>query len=484
MTQMSLLKQGSYINGQWLTSSQTIDVFNPATGESISQVFNAVECDVINAVNAAKKSLPVWSAYTAVERANILQCWFRLILENKQQLAELLTLEQGKTLNESLSEIEYGASFIEWFAEEGKRAYGDVVPHSSRNNRSLVIKQPVGVVAAITPWNFPNAMITRKAAAALAAGCTFVVKPSELTPLSALALAELADQAGIPAGVFNVVVTDDAKAAGKILTEHVDVAKFTFTGSTAVGKQLIAQCAGTVKRVSMELGGNAPFIIFDDADIDAAIKGLLAAKFRNAGQTCIAANRIFVQHQILATFTEKLLEAIKTLTLGNGMYEGTDIGPLITKEAVNNIYCLVENALTQGAQLLSGHTMKSTSALGDNYYPVTVLSHVNNTMDVVKEEVFGPVISIIEFDTEPQVLALANDTEYGLSAYFYSQNLSRVWRMSEQLQFGMIGINEAAISNVAAPFGGIKQSGSGREGSQYGLQDYLNIKYLNIGIEP
>jgi succinate-semialdehyde dehydrogenase/glutarate-semialdehyde dehydrogenase len=389
-----------------------------------------------------------------------------------------LTLEQGKPLAEAKGEIAYGAAFIEWFAEEGKRVYGDTIPGPSGDKRIVVIKQPVGVVAAITPWNFPNAMISRKAAAALAAGCTFVVRPATQTPLSALAMAELAERAGIPAGVFNVVVGDDARGMGKVLTEHEDVAKFTFTGSTGVGKSLISQCASTVKKVSMELGGNAPFIVFNDADIDAAVAGALVSKYRNAGQTCVCTNRILVQEGVLAEFTEKFVTAVKGLSLGNGLDEGVTIGPMISAKAVGDVKVLVDDSINQGAKIVLGD---SDVSLGESFLSPIILTNVTNDMAIASNEIFGPVSGIISFKEESDALEIANDTEFGLAAYFYSRDIGRIWRVAEGLEFGMIGINEGIISNAAAPFGGVKQSGSGREGSKYGLDDFLEIKYLCMG---
>ncbi|TYK66924.1 NAD-dependent succinate-semialdehyde dehydrogenase [Colwellia echini] len=477
MIHSSLVKHSSFINGQWLSSEDTFDVINPYNQELVAKLANANVVDTENAVTAAKQALKAWSALSADDRSIILRKWFDLIMANQDELATILTLEQGKPLAEAKGEIAYGASFIEWFAEEGKRVYGDTIQAPSADKRIVVIKQPVGVVAAITPWNFPNAMIARKAAAALAAGCTFVIKPATLTPLSALALAELSIQAGIPPGVFNVVVGNDSKTLGKVLTTHKDVAKFTFTGSTAVGKTLLKQCTSTVKKVSMELGGNAPFIVFDDADIDAAVKSAISSKFRNAGQTCVCTNRILVQESILEEFTNKFVSAVKSLQLGNGLDDNISIGPMITKEATCTVTQLVEDSIKAGAELLTG----GNSDLGENFYQPTVLSGVTNTMPIATNEVFGPIAPIISFNTEQQAIDMANDTDYGLAAYFYARDIGRVWRVAEALQFGMVGINDSAISNAAAPFGGIKQSGSGREGSKYGLDDYLEIKYLSMG---
>ena len=403
-------------------------------------------------------------------------------MQHQNDLAILLTSEQGKPLAEAVGEITYGASYIEWFSEEGKRAYGDVIPAPSPDKHISVVKQGVGVVTAITPWNFPNAMIARKAAAALAAGCTFVVRPSELTPLSALALAELAEQAGIPAGVFNVVVGLDAAAMGKVLTQHKDIAKVSFTGSTAVGKLLAKQSADSVKKLSLELGGNAPFIVFDDADIDAAVQGAIAAKFRNAGQTCVCANRFFVHESIEAEFTDKLIEAIKLFDIGNGLSAKVNLGPLIDHKAKVKVDSLIEQAIVDGALL---HYKGNNDLLGSisdtNFVQPHVLTKVTNDMSIAQQEVFGPVASIISFDDEETVIKEANDTDFGLAGYFYTENLKRVFRVAKALDYGMLGINEGIISNAAAPFGGVKQSGYGREGSKYGLEDYMSIKYLCFG---
>jgi succinate-semialdehyde dehydrogenase/glutarate-semialdehyde dehydrogenase len=478
LSDKSLLKQQSFINGQWCASQSVFDVLNPANNQVVARVSDATVSDAKKAVDAAKQALPEWSAMPAHMRANLLRKWFDLIMENQGDLAVILTLEQGKPLAEAKGEVAYGASYIEWFAEEGKRVYGDVIAAPSQDKRIVVIKQPVGVVAAITPWNFPNAMITRKAAAALAAGCTFVVRPATLTPLSALALAELAQRSGIPDGVFNVVVGKDAAGIGKVLTQDPNVSKFTFTGSTEVGKTLIRQCASTVKKVSMELGGNAPFIVFDDADIDAAVQGAIAAKYRNAGQTCVCANRILVDRKVLTSFTQKFVKEVKKLKVGNGMDASVSIGPMINRGAMNDTQTLVDESLEQGATLeLSGGPVKGD---GSFYQPV-VLSNVSNDMAIAQNEIFGPVAPIIPFDTEQEAIAIANSTEYGLAAYFYARDIGRIWRVAEQLDFGMVGINEGMISNAAAPFGGVKQSGNGREGSKYGLDDFLEIKYLCMG---
>ncbi|WP_100914148.1 NAD-dependent succinate-semialdehyde dehydrogenase [Pseudoalteromonas spongiae] len=470
----SLIKQSSFVNGSWLSSNSSFDVVNPFNNESLLQVDDIEITQVEDAVSAAKSAQQAWQSTTAYERAAQLKKWGELLTDNLDDLALLLTLEQGKPLAEARGEIRYGISYIEWFCEEAKRVYGDTIPALSNSQQVIVTKHSVGVVAAITPWNFPNAMITRKAAAALAAGCCFIVKPSELTPLSALAMAELSLQAGIPKGVFNVVVGTNAKAIGEVLTTHADIAKFSFTGSTAVGKLLTKQAASTVKRVSMELGGNAPFIVFDDADLEAAASGLIAAKFRNAGQTCVCANRIYLAESIkqpfLAIFTEKL----KQLTQGNGLND-VQLGPLINQTAIDKVTQLVNTALSEGAHI---HYQGEASATG---YPATILINCCNSMEIAQNEIFGPVATIFSFDDEQSAINLANDTEYGLAAYFYSQNINRIMRAANQLKFGMLGINEGVISNAAAPFGGVKQSGYGREGSVYGLDDYLEIKYLCLG---
>lgn len=478
ISDLSLVKSSSYINGEWYEGEAMFSVYNPATGQCIANVSDANDTLVKQAVEFAKKAFCQWSNLSAYKRAQHLQTWCALIRQHIEDLSRILTLEQGKPLAESRGEIAYGASFIEWFAEEAKRVCGDTIPSSSDDKRIMVLKQPIGVVSAITPWNFPNAMITRKAAAAMAAGCTFVVRPSELTPLSALALAELAERAGIPAGVFNVVVGQDAPSMGKVLTQHPDVSKFTFTGSTAVGKVLSAQCATTVKKVSMELGGNAPFIVFEDADIAQAVNGAIASKYRNAGQTCICTNRIFVDEKIVDDFTKQYLAAVNKLTVGNGVNDDISVGPMITEQAVKRVDRLVTESVYAGAHVLTGGKL---SDQGKCYYPPTILTNVCNDMPVAQNEIFGPISAIISFKDEQEVIQQANDTDYGLAAYFYAKDINRVWRVAEQLEYGMVGVNEANISNAAAPFGGVKQSGYGREGSKYGLDDYLEIKYVCIG---
>jgi succinate-semialdehyde dehydrogenase / glutarate-semialdehyde dehydrogenase len=473
LTDQSLLKDASYWQGQWHKADNFFEVTNPANRDVIAKV-----ADAKKAVAAADNAFAAWAARPASERAELLLRWQQLLLEHQDDLGLLLTLEQGKPLAEAKGEIAYGASYMQWFAEEAKRVYGDTIPAKSGDQRIIVIKQPVGVVAAITPWNFPNAMIARKAAAALAAGCTFVVKPAQLTPLSALAMAELADRAGIPAGVFNVITSTDAKAIGEVLTEDKRVAKFSFTGSTKIGKQLASQCAGTVKRVSLELGGNAPFIVFADADLDAAIDGLMASKFRNAGQTCVCTNRILVQQSIVEPFTKKLQQAIGKLKLGKGTDDNVDIGPLINEDACDKVDKLLHQALAEGATLQCGGKRQTADSL---FYLPTLITSVNNDMAVAQEEIFGPVAAVQSFDDEAEAIALANATESGLAAYFYSRDIGRCWRVAEALQYGMVGVNEGMVSNPTAPFGGVKQSGYGREGSKYGLDDYLDIKYLCLG---
>ena len=473
-----LLKNSSYWHGEWHRSNTHFNITNPASGEVIAKVADASAADAEQAVAAAHAAFPDWAARPAAERSQLLMRWQQLLLDHQDDLGLLLTLEQGKPLAEAKGEIAYGASYLEWFAEEAKRVYGDTIPAKAANQRIMVLKQPVGVVAAITPWNFPNAMIARKAAAALAAGCTFVVKPAQQTPLSALALAELAHRAGIPAGVFNVIAGTDAAAIGEVLTQDARVAKFSFTGSTNIGKQLAKQCAGAVKRVSLELGGNAPFIVFADADLDAAVDGLMASKFRNAGQTCVCTNRVLVQQSVIAAFTEKLQQAISKLKIGDGTRDNIDIGPLISEDACAKVDKLLQAALKQGAKLHCGGKRQSADNL---FYLPTLLSDITAEMDITQQEIFGPVLALQSFSEEAEAIARANATEFGLAAYFYSRDIGRIWRVAEGLQYGMVGISEGLISNPAAPFGGVKQSGYGREGSKYGLADYLDTKYLCLG---
>ncbi|WP_445428027.1 NAD-dependent succinate-semialdehyde dehydrogenase [Alishewanella sp. HL-SH05] len=474
----SLLKTCSFINGQWQAGPDSFAVTNPATQQVLLDVHGANADMAEVAVVAAAAAQAAWAAQPAQQRASVLLRWQQLLLQHKADLALLLTLEQGKPLTEAAAEIEYGASYLQWFAEEAKRLYGDLIPAPASDKRILVQRQPVGVVTAITPWNFPNAMMMRKAAAALAAGCSFVVKVAQQTPLSALACAELAQQAGVPSGIFNVLVGTDAQGIGEVLTQHPKVNKFSFTGSTAVGKKLLQQCATGVKRVSMELGGNAPFIVFAKADIEQAVTGLLAAKFRNAGQTCVCANRILVEESVLPDFLAMLLPKVKALKMAAGEQEGAQIGPLIDEKAIQKVEQLVEKALAAGAVLHCGGQRQAADSL---FYPATVLTDVRADMEIAQQEIFGPVVAISSFNSEAQAIQLANATEYGLAGYFYSQDLAQVFRVADALQFGMLGINEGIISNAAAPFGGIKQSGYGREGSKYGLDDYTDLKYLYLG---
>jgi len=473
-----LIGTGSFVYGNWLESSKQFDVMNPATGNVVASVADGGASACEKAIDAAHSAFPAWKAKTAKERSAILRNWFELILQHQDDLAMIMTQEQGKPLVESKGEIAYGAAFVEWFAEEATRVYGDTIPGPSVDKRLIVIKQPVGVAAAITPWNFPNAMITRKAAPALAAGCTFVIRPATETPLSALALAKLAKKAGVPDGVFNVVVGTDSPGMGKVLTLNPKVAKFSFTGSTRVGRQLMIQSASTIKRVSMELGGNAPFIVFEDANLDDAVEGAIASKYRNAGQTCVCANRLFVQKIVQNEFAERLAKAVAQLKVGDGLAADTSIGPLINQKAFKDVNSLVQQSIDQGAELVMGGRGHE---LGGSFYQPTILKNVTRTMPVADQEIFGPVAPIISFDTEDELVEMANDTESGLAAYLYTRDIGRVWRVAEALEFGMVGINEGVISNVAAPFGGMKASGIGREGSKYGLDEYLEIKYLCMG---
>ena len=476
----NILKEKAYINGKWTrcSSSKTFEVRNPYDSSIIANVADLGRLETKEAINAANEAFLPWSQKTADERSVLLKNLYKLQMENIDVLAHLLTLEQGKPLAEAKDEIRYGASFIEWFAEEAGRIYGDTIPSHGRDKRILTIKQPLGVIAAITPWNFPNAMITRKIAPALAAGCTVVIKPAESTPLSALALASLAEQAGFPKGVMNVVTTNNPIEVGAELTSNPLVRKISFTGSTAVGKILIKQCADTVKKVSMELGGNAPFIVFEDADIDSAVEGAIASKFRNAGQTCVCTNRIFVHENVQKEFTEKLTIATGQLKMGSGLLEDTAIGPLINSKAVQFVDELVKDAVSKGAKILAGG--KEEKEL-DNFYPPTVLSNVNSGMKIFNSEIFGSVAAVIKFKDEAEVIRMANDTPFGLASYFYSKDNAKIWRVAEALEYGMVGINTGTISTTVAPFGGIKESGNGREGSKYGIDDYLEIKYLCMG---
>jgi succinate-semialdehyde dehydrogenase / glutarate-semialdehyde dehydrogenase len=479
LNDQDLLQGNAYINGEWVSADngETVPVKNPATGETIMEVAKCGTAETRRAIEAAEAAQVEWRNKTAKERGAILRRWFNLMMEAQEDLAVILTAEQGKPLAEARGEIAYGASYIEWFAEEAKRVYGDTIPAPSGDKRAVVIKQPVGVVACITPWNFPNAMLTRKIAPALAAGCTVVCKPANETPLSAYAFTKLAERAGVPAGVVNIV-TGVTREIGAELTSNPIVRKLTFTGSTQVGKLLMEQCAATVKRTSMELGGNAPFIVFEDADLDEAVKGAMICKFRNAGQTCVCANRIFVQEGVYDQFVEKLGKATAELTLGNGADEGVAVGPLINEGAANDVLTFVEDAVAGGANVSAGG---SRSSLGKCFIEPTILTDVNTDMKVFREEIFGPIAPIFKFSTEEEVVQMANDTEFGLASYFYSRDIGRIWRVAEALEYGIVGINEGIISNEMAPFGGVKESGQGREGSKYGLDDYLEIKYMCLG---
>jgi succinate-semialdehyde dehydrogenase/glutarate-semialdehyde dehydrogenase len=471
ISDQSLLKTRAYINGEWVDadSGATVPVTNPANGEVIAEVAKCSTAETRRAIEAAETAFPEWRKRTAKERAACLRKWFNLMMEAQEDLALIMTLEQGKPLAESRGEIAYGA--------KAKRMYGDTIPQPSNDKRIVCIKQPVGVVACITPWNFPNAMLTRKIAPALAAGCTVVCKPANATPLSAYAFVELAERAGIPAGVINMV-TGETAAIGKELTSNPIVRKLTFTGSTPVGKQLMAECAQTVKRTSMELGGNAPFIVFDDADLDAAVAGALISKYRNAGQTCVCANRILVQAGCYDAFADKLATAVSGLKMGDGTQEGITVGPLITEEAANDMEAFVADAVSKGAKMVAGG---NRSELGTNFFEPTILTNVTGEMRVFREEIFGPIAPLFKFDTEDEAIQMANDTEFGLACYFYSRDIGRIWRVAESLEYGIVGINEGIISNEMAPFGGVKESGQGREGSKYGLDDYTEIKYMCMG---
>ncbi len=471
-----LLRTRCYIDGGWVEadSGAQIDVNNPATGKLLARVPKAGADETRRAIEAADLALPAWRAMTAAERSKLLRRWHQLMMLHQDDLARLMTLEQGKPISESRGEIAYGASFIEWYAEEAKRAYGEIIPTPGRDRRLLVLKQAVGVCAAITPWNFPNAMITRKAGPALAAGCTMVLKPASATPLSALALAELAHRAGIPRGVFNVLTGSSSEIGGE-LTRNPLVRKLSFTGSTEVGRDLMAQCAPTIKKLSLELGGNAPFIVFDDADIDAAVQGAIASKYRNTGQTCVCTNRFIVQAGIYDEFARKLAEASAALKVGDGLDDGVVQGPLIDEDALEKVETLVADALDKGASVATGG---KRHALGGLWYQPTVLLNVTRSMDLAQQEIFGPVAPLFRFETEDEAVALANDTEFGLAAYFYTRDLSRAWRVSEALEYGMVGLNTGLISTEVAPFGGIKSSGLGREGSRHGLDEYMELKYV------
>ncbi|AYN93444.1 MULTISPECIES: NADP-dependent succinate-semialdehyde dehydrogenase [Pseudomonas] len=476
----SLFRQQAYIDGAWMDADggQTINVGNPATGETLGTVPKMGRAETKRAIEAAERALPAWRDLTAKERSQKLRRWFELMIENQDDLGRLMTLEQGKPLAEAKGEITYAASFIEWFAEEAKRVYGDTIPGHQADKRIIVIKQPIGVTAAITPWNFPAAMITRKAGPALAAGCTMVIKPASQTPFTALAMAELAERAGIPKGVLSVV-TGSASEIGAELTSNPTVRKLSFTGSTEIGAKLMEQCSPGIKKVSLELGGNAPFIVFDDADLDAAVQGALISKYRNAGQTCVCVNRIYVQDGVYDAFAEKFKAAVEKLKVGNGLEEGVAIGPLIDDKAAAKVKEHIEDAVSHGAQVITGG---KAHQLGGSYFEPTIMINVPADAKVSKEETFGPLAPLFRFKTEEEAIARANDTEFGLAAYFYARDLSRVFRVAEALESGMVGINTGLISTEVAPFGGVKSSGLGREGSKYGMEDYLEIKYLCLGV--
>ena len=478
---LNLLREQAYVNGQWIEADDDarFAVTNPANGELIAEVASLGRVETARAIDAAQAALPAWRARTAKERSTILRRWYELIMANQEDLARLLSWEQGKPLAESRGEIAYGASFIEWFAEEAKRVYGDVIPHDKPGRRLVVIKQAIGVVAAITPWNFPNAMITRKVGPALAAGCTVVLKPASETPLSALALAALGERAGIPAGVLNIVPGTRSREIGTELTGNPRVQKLSFTGSTGIGKLLMAQCAETIKKVSLELGGNAPFIVFDDADLDAAVQGALGSKFRNTGQTCVCTNRLLVQRGVYDEFARRLVAAVNALKVAPADDDGAQQGPLINAKAVAKVEEHIADAVAKGARVLAGG---KPHALGGHFFEPTVLGEVTPEMLVARDETFGPLAPIFRFDTEEQAIAMANDTEFGLASYLYTRDLGRAWRVSEALEYGMVGVNEGLISTEVAPFGGIKQSGLGREGSKYGIDDYIEQKYMCLGI--
>jgi len=475
----AFFREQCYIDGAWVDADDksTFTVVNPADGTVVGSVPRMGGAETRRAIETANAAWPAWRAKTAKERASLLRKWFDLMMQHQEDLAVLMTMEQGKPLTESRGEIAYGAAFIEWFAEEGKRIYGDTIPAQFSDRRIVVIKQPIGVCAAVTPWNFPNAMITRKAGPALAAGCTMVIKPASQTPFSALALCELAERAGIPKGVLSVI-TGTSGPIGKELTSNPLVRKFTFTGSTEVGKVLMQQCASTVKKVSLELGGNAPFVVFDDADLDAAVEGAIASKYRNAGQTCVCANRIYVQDAVYDVFVDKLAEKVGQMKVGNGLEPGVVQGPLIDAKAVEKVEEHITDALGKGARVVVGG---KRHALGGTYFEPTILADVTAKMAVSREETFGPVAPLFRFKTEQELAALANATEYGLAAYFYSRDIGRIWRIAEALEFGIVGINTGIISTEVAPFGGMKESGTGREGSKYGIEEFLEVKYLCMG---
>jgi succinate-semialdehyde dehydrogenase/glutarate-semialdehyde dehydrogenase len=469
----SLFKQQCYLNGEWVSGTETMAVTNPATGEVIGTIPHLGQAETAKAIADANAAWPAWRKKTAKERAAILRKWFNLMMENQDDLAMILTAEQGKPLAEAKGEIAYGASYIEWFAEEGKRLYGENIPANLNDRRIMVTKEPIGVCVAITPWNFPNAMITRKAAPAMAAGCPMIVRPADLTPFSALAMAELAHRAGVPAGVFQVI-TGKSRVIGAEFTSNPTVRKLTFTGSTEVGRVLLQQCAPTIKKASMELGGNAPFIVFDDADLDAAVEGAIASKYRNAGQTCVCANRLYIQDGVYDQFAEKLAIAVGKLKVGNGVEDGVTQGPMIDEKAVEKVEEHIADAVAKGAKIALGG---KRHALGHSFFEPTILTGVTQDMAVAKEETFGPMAPLFRFKTEEEIIQYANDTEFGLASYFFSRDIGRIFRVSEALEYGMVGVNTGLISTELAPFGGVKQSGLGREGSKYGIEDYVTVKY-------
>lgn len=470
----NLLQTKAYINGEWYDNGNLFEVINPFDGKNLADVTDCDQNDAKKAIEAASDAFKVWSHYSATKRSKYLQTWYRLIRENVKDLGKILTLEQGKPWKEAMGEIKYGASFVEWFAEEAKRVYGDVIPGQTNKNRITVIKQPVGVVGAITPWNFPNAMITRKISPALAAGCTVVIKPASATPLSALALAQLAEEAGFPPGVINILPSSHSSEIGKELCTNPSVQKISFTGSTEVGKILLRQAADDVKKVTMELGGNAPFIIFEDADLKEAAKSAVATKFRNTGQTCICTNRLFVHESIKEQFLEYLKEEVNNLNQGNGLEDNIDIGPLINEDAVASNMGLIDNAVENGGNVVLGGNKKEGL-----FIEPTILDNLNEEMEIFSTEIFGPIAAIYSFSNDEEVIKMANNTKFGLASYFFSRDYARIWKVAEALEYGMVGINTGNISTTLAPFGGVKQSGFGREGSKYGIDDYINIKYMN-----
>ncbi len=480
MSQNRFLRQQAYLDGQWVDADngETLKVTNPATGETLGTVPNMGTAETRRAIEAAEKAMKPWAAKTAAERAKVLRRWFDLMMEKQEELARLLTLEQGKSLTEAKGEIAYGAAYLEWFAEEGKRAYGEVIPTNDNGKRIITLRQPIGVVGAITPWNFPSSMITRKIGPALAAGCAVVLKPATQTPFSALALAVLGEEAGLPKGLFSVL-TGKASEIGGEMTSNEIVRKISFTGSTEVGRKLMAQSAESIKKMSLELGGNAPFLVFDDADIDAAVAGATISKYRNSGQTCVCTNRFYVQAGVYEEFVQKLCASVQKLKVGNGLDEGVQMGPLIDEKAVEKVEEHLKDATSKGARILTGG---KRHALGQTFYEPTVVADVTQDMQICREETFGPLAGVVKFETEEEAIALANDTIFGLAGYFYSRDIGRIWRVAEGMETGMVGINTGILSTEVAPFGGIKQSGLGREGSRHGLEDFMEIKYLCMGI--